>query len=131
MIIFGVIYALLGILSIKGIINGALPGHEQQEPIIIILSCITLIISIIAGISSIKENINDTQIIGIIVIIIGMISLIYTQLTQGIFNNFDCITIVLGIGITLLTILAKEDAKISKKKSKKTSTSKKKKKKTK
>ena len=37
MIIYGLIYALLGTLSLTETIIGVLPGHEQKEIIIIII----------------------------------------------------------------------------------------------
>ena len=36
MIIFGLVYALLGTLSLMGTITGVLPGHEEQEIIVVI-----------------------------------------------------------------------------------------------
>ena len=50
---------------------------------------------------------NNIKTIGVIFATIGFISLIYTLLTQKVFNNFDCITIVLGIGIIILATIAK------------------------
>lgn len=107
MIVFGILYAVLGTLSLLGIITGPFPGHENQEPIIVTLSYITLVVSILGGIASIKGNMNNIKTIGVIFATIGFISLIYTLLTQKVFNNFDCITIVLGIGIIILATIAK------------------------
>lgn len=118
MIIFGLAYAILGTLSIMGIITGVFPCLESQELIIILLTYITSIIAIIGGIISVKGNYKKIQTIGIIFAIIGLVSLIYTQLTQDFFNNFDCITIVLGIGITALATVAKEEENKEKEKKK-------------
>lgn len=126
MIIFGLAYAILGTLSIMGIITGVFPCLENQKLIIILLTYITSIIAIIGGIISIKGNYKRIQTIGIIFAIIGLVSLIYTQLTQDFFNNFDCITIVLGIGITALATVAKEENKEKEKKKEKKSPRKKK-----
>lgn len=120
MIIFGLAYAILGSLSIMGIITGVFPCLESQELIIILLTYITSIIAIIGGIISVKGNYKKIQTIGIIFAIIGLVSLIYIQLTQDFFNNFDCITIVLGIGITALATVAKEKEKEKEKEKKKT-----------
>lgn len=116
MIIFGLTYAILGTLSIVGVISGIFPCLENQKLIIILLTYIISIIAIIGGIISIKGNYKKIQTIGIIFAIIGLVSLIYTQLTQDFFNNFDCITIVLGIGITALATVAKEKEKEKEKK---------------
>ena len=107
MILFGIGYALLGTLSLLGIIIGPLPGHEHGEAVIVTLSYITLIVAILGGIASIKGSLKNVRIIGIIFIAIGIISLTYTYLIEKIFNNFDCITVVLGIGIIILATLSK------------------------
>ena len=107
MILFGIGYAILGTLSLLGIIIGPLPGHEHGEAVIVTLSYITLIVAILGGIASIKGSLKNVRIIGIIFIAIGIISLIYTYLIEKIFNNFDCITVVLGIGIIILATLSK------------------------
>ena len=113
MILFGIGYAFLGTLSLLGVIIGPLPGHEHGEAVIVTLSYITLIVAILGGIASIKSSLNNVRVIGVIFATIGIISLIYTYLTQRVFNNFDCITIVLGIGIIILATLSKmENEKI-------------------
>lgn len=109
MIIFGLVYALLGTLSLIGIITGVLPGHENQDAIIVTLSYIIAIIAIVGGVISIKRKLDKAKIIGIVFATIGLISLVYTQIIQNTFNNFDCITIVLGLGITILSIIAEKD----------------------
>lgn len=121
MIIFGLLYVILGTLSLMGIITGVLPGHEKQEIIIVTLSYIIAIVAIIGGGASIKGNLNQAKILGIIFATIGLISLIYTQISQDTFNNFDCITMVLGLGITSLSIIAEKDKEVEEK-SKKTKT---------
>ena len=109
MIIFGLLYALLGTLRLIGIITGVLPGHENQDAIIVTLSYIIAIIAIVGGVISIKRKLDKAKIIGIVFATIGLISLVYTQIIQNTFNNFDCITIVLGLGITILSIIAEKD----------------------
>lgn len=109
MIIFGLVYALLGTLSLIGIITGVLLGHENQDAIIVTLSYIIAIIAIVGGVISIKGKLDKAKIIGIVFTTIGLISLVYTQISQNTFNNFDCITIVLGLGITILSIIAEKD----------------------
>ncbi len=108
MIIYGLIYALLGTLSLTETIMGVLPGHEQKEIIIIILSYTITLISVICGIMSIKGKYKNAKIISIFLAAIGLISLIYTQLAQDMFNSFDCIAIVLSAGIFYLTLLAEK-----------------------
>lgn len=138
MIIYGLIYALLGTLSLTETIIGVLPGHEQKEIIIIIiiLSYTITLISVVCGIMSIKGKYKNAKIISILLAAIGLISLIYTQITQNMFSNFDCIAIVLSTGIFYLNLLAekrhveflkaKKQKTVKKRKSNKTTTKKKK-----
>lgn len=138
MIIYGLIYALLGTLSLTETIIGVLPGHEQKELIIIIiiLSYTITLISVVCGIMSIKGKYKNAKIISILLAAIGLISLIYTQITQNMFSNFDCIAIVLSTGIFYLNLLAekrhveflkaKKQKTVKKRKSNKTTTKKKK-----
>jgi len=109
MIIFGLVYALLGTLSLMGTITGVLPGHEEQEIIIVILSYIIAILAIIGGISSVRGKYTIAKTISLIFAIVGLVSLIYNQVTQDTFNNFDCITMVLGAGIFYLATTAKKE----------------------
>lgn len=138
MIIYGLIYALLGTLSLTETIIGVLPGHEQKEIIIIIiiLSYTITLISVVCGIMSIKGKYKNAKIISILLAAIGLISLIYTQITQNMFSNFDCIAIVLSTGIFYLNLLAekrhveflkaKKQKTVKKRKSNKTTTKKRK-----
>ena len=106
MILYGLIYAILGTLSLAGTITGVLPGHEKQEFIVVVLSYIITLISLIGGIASIRGKYKTAKTIGIIFAIVGLTSLISNQLTQDIFNNFDCIAMVLGVGIFYLASVA-------------------------
>ena len=109
MIIFGLVYALLGTLSLMGTITGVLPGHEKQEIIIVILSYIIAILAIIGGITSVRGKFATARTVSLIFAVIGLVSLIYNQVTQDTFNNFDCITMVLGAGICYLATTAKKE----------------------
>ena len=136
MIIYGLIYALLGTLSLTETIIGVLPGHEQKEIIIIIiiLSYTITLISVVCGIMNIKGKYKNAKIISILLATIGLISLIYTQITQNMFSSFDCIAIVLSTGIFYLNLLAekrhveflkaKKQKTVKKRKSNKTTTKK-------
>lgn len=106
MIIYGLTYAILGTLSLAGTITGVLPGHEKQEIIVIVLSYIITLISLIGGVASIKGKYKSAKTIGIIFAIVGLASLISNQLTQDMFNSFDCIAMVLGAGIFYLASVA-------------------------
>lgn len=108
LIIFGLIYGILGTLCLAGTIEGLLPGHEEQEAIVIILSYVISLLAIIGGIASIISKLKLARVIGLIFAIVGLGSLIYTQLAHDAFNIFDCIAMVLGVAIFYL---AKSDKK--------------------
>ena len=50
MIVFALVYALLGTLAVSGIINNALPGHEKQETMIVILGYVAALLALICGV---------------------------------------------------------------------------------
>lgn len=104
-IIYGILYAVLGTLSYLNSITGVLPIHEQQDILALLLTYIITILSILIGLGSIKKKYSIIQLAGIIFAIIGLISLIYNQITQNFFNNLDCIAIVLGAGICIIAII--------------------------
>ena len=106
MILYGLTYAILGTLSLAGTITGVLPGHEKQEIIVVVLSYIITLISLIGGIASMRGKYKTAKTIGIIFAIVGLASLISNQLTQDMFNSFDCIAMVLGAGIFYLSSVA-------------------------
>ena len=114
-IIYGLMYAILGALSSYGIIEGALPAHENHYKLALTLSYLITIISFVNGILSIKGSFKKNIRVSIILSIMGLISLIYNLLTQNIFNNFDCIAIVLSLASIYLTLSAENRQKEFKK----------------
>ena len=113
-IIFGVVYAVLGTLSITGTIAGMFLGLEEKDLYTVCLLYITLLVTILSGITNIKEDIEKSKVFAGILILVGLISLIYTLVAAKTMNNFDCITIVLGIGtLILVTLEEKEKKKIA------------------
>ena len=38
MIVFGLIYAVVGTLALMGTLNNVLPGHETQEVLVVVLA---------------------------------------------------------------------------------------------
>ncbi len=99
MIIFGVIYAILGTLALAGVLGGILPGHESQEVLVLFLAYATALLALICGISCLRGNMQTARIFGGIIAVMGLASLIYLQITQDTFNLFDCIAVVLGVSI--------------------------------
>ena len=101
MILFAIIYAVVGTLAIAGVAEGILPGHETQE-IIIVLAYAVAVLSLICGIACVKGSFGVCRAFGLLFAVVGLVSLIYMQVTQSSFNLFDCIAMVLGVAIYYL-----------------------------
>ena len=98
MILFGAIYAIVGTMALVGELGGILPGHEAQETIIVVLAYVVALLAIICGIACMKGA-SICRPLGLLFGVIGLVSLLYLQFTQGSFNIFDCIAMVFGIAI--------------------------------
>ena len=92
MILFGLIYAILGTVALMGKIDGVLPGHDAQEILIVILAYAVSVLAIICGIVC----------VGLLIAAIGLVSLIWLQVTQDTFSISDCIALVMGAAIFYL-----------------------------
>lgn len=49
MMVYGVLYALLGMMAIIGMVQGLMPGHEAGEIAIVALSYVIAILAIVCG----------------------------------------------------------------------------------
>lgn len=99
MVAFGLIYAILGTLALAGMMQGLLPGHESGEAVIMILAYAVAILALVCGYACIKGNRGTARTLGIVFAVIGLVSLIYTQISQSAFNYFDCLALLLGVAI--------------------------------
>lgn len=99
MIAFGLIYGILGFLALAGTLIGLLPGHENQEMLIVVLAYALTLLAVICGIACIRGMQGVSRILGTVFAVIGLVSLIYTQITQDQFSIFDCIAVVFGAAI--------------------------------
>lgn len=99
LVAFGIIYAILGTIALMGQMSGVLPGHAAQETALVALAYAVALFGLIAGIICIKGSLGACRVVGIILALLGIISLIYTQVAQDSFNIFDCIALVLGVAI--------------------------------
>lgn len=99
MIVFAIVYAILGTLALMGTINGALPGHESKETLVVILAYVVALFALICGIVCVKGNTGLAKIFGAIFAIMGLVSLIYLQVTQDTFSIADCLATCFGISI--------------------------------
>ena len=99
MIIFAVIYALVGTLALAGVISGALPGHENEEVIIVVLGYVVALLALICGVVCVGGNIKASKFMGIIFAVLGLIALIYQQVANNTFSTFDCLAMCFGVAI--------------------------------
>lgn len=102
MIVYGILYAILGTIAAAGLVQGLLPGQESGEMLLMVLAYVIAILAIICGFACIKNNSGMASVLGLIFAIVGLISLVYAQISQDAFNLFDCITMVLGVAIFYL-----------------------------
>lgn len=99
MTIFSFVYAIVGTLSLVGMIKGALPGHESQEMMVVILAYAVAVCGIICGIVCMKGMAGMAKVFGALFTVCGLASLVYVQITQGSFSTFDCLAACYGIAI--------------------------------
>ena len=97
MILFGIIYAILAVMAYTGSVKGILPGHESQELLVAVLAAAVALLSIVGGVCAVMGNKPVAKIVGAVFAAVGLVSLIYLQLTQDAFNIADCIAMVLGV----------------------------------
>ena len=99
MIIFGVVYALVGTMALAGVVSNVLPGHEAQEVLIVVLAYAIALLGLICGIVCIKGITGAAKVCGIIFAGIGLASLIYQQVAYDTFAMVDCLAMCYGIAI--------------------------------
>ncbi|HIT33363.1 MAG TPA: hypothetical protein IAC31_01870 [Candidatus Faecousia intestinigallinarum] len=99
MIVFALIYAIVGTLALMGTINGALPGHESQEVLVVVLAYAVALFAFICGVVCIKGKTGLAKVFGAIFAIVGFGSLVYLQVAQNTFNIVDCMAACFGVSI--------------------------------
>ncbi len=109
MAVFAVIYALVGTLALMGTINGALPGHEKQEILVALLSYGVALFALVCGIACIKGVTKLAKLFGAIFAAVGLVALIYLQVTQDAFRIFDCLAVCFGISIFYSALKVEKD----------------------
>ena len=99
MIVFALVYALLGMLAVSGIINNALPGHEKQETMIVVLGYVVALLALICGVVCIKGAVAPAKLFGAVFAVLGLAALLYQQLAHDAFSTFDCLAMCFGVSI--------------------------------
>ena len=99
MIVFALVYALLGTLAVSGIINNALPGHEKQETMIVVLGYVVALLALVCGDVCIKGAVAPAKLFGAVFAVLGLAALLYQQLAHDAFSIFDCLAMCFGVSI--------------------------------
>ena len=108
MIIFAVSYALVGTLALTGVVSGVLPGHEKEEMIIVALGYVVALLALICGVVCVGGNIKAAKFMGILFAALGLIALIYQQVTNSTFSTFDCLAMCFGVAISSIASKTEE-----------------------
>lgn len=99
MIVFAVVYAIVGTLALFGIVQGTLPGHESQEMLVVALAYAVALLAFICGAGCVKGSTGVAKVTGLLFAVLGLVSLIYLQVTQDSFNIVDCLAACYGVSI--------------------------------
>lgn len=99
MIVFALVYVLLGTLAVAGIISNALPGHEKQETMIVILGHVVALLALVCGVVCIKGAVAPAKLFGAIFAVLGLAALLYQQIAHDAFSIFDCLAMCFGVSI--------------------------------
>lgn len=99
MIVFALVCALLGTLAVSGIINNALPGHEKQETMIVVLGYVVALLALVCGVVCIKGAVAPAKLFGAVFAVLGLAALLYQQLAHDAFSIFDCLAMCFGVSI--------------------------------
>ena len=102
MIVFGLIYAVVGTLALMGTLNNVLPGHETQEVLVVVLAYAVALFAIVCGIACVKNSTAVAKVLGAIIAIVALASLLYLQFTQNTFSIVDCVAACFGVSIYAL-----------------------------
>ena len=109
MIIFAIIYALVGSMALAGVITGALPGHETQETLIVLLGYLVALLALVCGIVCIKGMTGAAKVMGIIFALLGLAALLYQQIAHDTFSIFDCLALCFGVSIYYIASKAEKE----------------------
>lgn len=99
MIIFAIIYTVVGTLALAGVLTGALPGHESEEVLIVVLGYAVALLALICGIVCVAGNVGASKAFGLIFAVLGLAALVYQQIANGTFSTFDCLAMCFGVAI--------------------------------
>ena len=99
LLLFGLVYAVVGTLALVGTMQGVLPGHETQEILVVVLAYAVAVLNVLTGIVCLAGARTAARVRGVIVAIVGAAGVIYNQIVLDSFNYFDFASLLLGISI--------------------------------
>lgn len=108
MLLFGIVYGIVGSLALAGTLQGVLPGHQTQEILVIVLAYGVALLAIICGILCLKNVATGATVTGIILALLGLAGVIYNQIALDSFNLFDMLGLLFGVSIAATAMKLKK-----------------------
>ena len=108
MLLFGIVYGIVGSLALAGTLQGVLPGHQAQEILIIVLAYGVALLAIVCGILCLKNVAAGAMVTGIILALLGLAGVIYNQIALDSFNLFDMLGLLFGVSIAATAMKLKK-----------------------
>lgn len=99
MLLFGLVYGIVGSLALAGTLQGILPGHQTQEILVIVLAYGVALLAIVCGILCLKNVAAGAMITGILLALLGLAGVVYNQIALDSFNLFDMLGLLFGVSI--------------------------------
>ena len=108
MLLFGIVYGIVGSLALAGTLQGVLPGHQTQEILVIVLAYGVALLAIVCGILCLKNVAAGAMVTGIILALLGLAGVIYNQIALDSFNLFDMLGLLFGVSIAATAMKLKK-----------------------
>lgn len=108
MLLFGIVYGIVGSLALAGTLQGVLPGHQTQEILVIVLAYGVALLAIICGTLCLKNVASGAMVTGIILALLGLAGVIYNQIALDSFNLFDMLGLLFGVSIAATAMKLKK-----------------------
>ena len=99
MLLFGIVYGIVGSLALAGTLQGVLPGHQAQEILVIVLAYGVALLAIVCGILCLKNVATGAMVTGILLALLGLAGVVYNQIALDSFNLFDMLGLLFGVSI--------------------------------
>ena len=99
MLLFGLVYGIVGSLALAGTLQGILPGHQTQEILVIVLAYGVALLAIVCGILCLKNVATGAMVTGILLARLGLAGVVYNQIALDSFNLFDMLGLLFGVSI--------------------------------